>query len=97
MRFAEDQWANGWASIDIEPVEANYFLPILFHLSFTYHFAFPQVIMSFDNIAAEFELLNSKGIMLVDNWTFSIAFEKSTVRDQVLAALRELPDLHFGA
>jgi hypothetical protein len=96
MRFLEDQWTgNQWASIDILPVDMAYFLPILEHLSSSYNFPLPNIIWDVDGYVADFEVLGSEAIIKVDTWTFSIAFQISSVRDQVLAALRALPPDHF--
>src|SRR5574337_252057 len=88
LRFAGDRWAgNGWASIDIDPVAPGCFLPILLHLSMVYHFEMPPITDTLDGYVAEFDLLDSRVILLLDTWTFSMAFEQPVVRDHVLAHL----------
>jgi len=89
MRFSEDQWVgNQWASIDIEPVDAELFLPILKFLADTYDFPIPTIDWDVDGYSADFEILGSQAIIKVDSWTFSIAFQKTSVRDQLLAVFR---------
>lgn len=96
--FSADRWlGNKWASIEIEPVDEVYFLPMLSHLMTTYHVPQPTIIDSIDGYFAEFQLLNSKSILSIDAWTFSIAFEDEVVRDIVLEALVELPDNYFSS
>ena len=96
MRYREDHWTgNHWASIEIEPVEIAYFLPILKYLSALYEFPMPTIERDVDGYGAHFELLGSKAIIKVDTWSFSIAFERGEVRDQVLAVFRSLPADYF--
>lgn len=94
--FAEDRWiGNQWASVDIEPVEEAYFLPLLTYLMTTYAILPPKIIDGIDGYLAEFELLGTQAILSIDTWTFSIAFEQDAVRDRVLEALCQLPDDYF--
>ena len=97
MRLTKDEWANGWACINIEPGDGKLFLPILIHLAHAFEFPLPQIMDILDGYAAECEIQKSRAILHMDNWSFSMAFENSDVRDQVLANLEALPDLHFGA
>ena len=95
-KFSEDQWVgNKWMAIDIAPVDPIYLMPILFHLSHVYHFPTPKLIDILDGYAAEFEIMESRAIAFLDNYTSSIAFEKTSVRDQVLTALCTLPENYF--
>lgn len=92
MKFSADQWTgNPWPSIDIEPVDSAYFLPLLLHLATTYHFPMPPVIDGIDTFIADFALLDSQATMHLDPWTFSVAFSNHEARDQVLATLQQLP------
>ncbi len=96
MRFREDQWTgNQWASIEIEPVDRAYFLPILKYLAASYGLPLPNIIWDVDGYCADFELLGSKAIIKVDTWSFSVAFQISSVRNQVLALFRALPPNYF--
>ena len=96
MRYQENRWAgNHWASIEVEPVDIAYFLPILTYLSALYEFPMPTIDWDVDGYGADFEILGSKAIIKVDTWSFSIAFEKGVVRDQVLAVFRSLPSGYF--
>jgi hypothetical protein len=96
MHYREGQWiGNKWPSIDIEPVDASYFVPILKHLSVTYGFAMPPIIDTIDGYTADFNLLGSAASLDIDTWMFSIAFEKTNARDLVLAALHALPGNYF--
>ncbi len=94
--FTPDQWlGNKWASIDIQPVEAQYFLRILFHLSYVYGFAMPTVIDILDGYTADFKLDSSQASIHIDNYTFSIAFERTEVCNRVLSHLQALPEQYF--
>jgi len=94
--FSEDQWGgNKWMAIDINPADPIYLVPILIHLSSLYHFSIPKLIDTLDGYVAEFEIIGSKTIVFLDNYTLSIAFEKISVRDQILTALRSLPENYF--
>lgn len=96
MIFSEDEWlGNKWPSIDIEPVDMDYFLPILTHLSNSYQFPRPRILWDVDGYSAEFALLGSSAIIKVDTWTFSIAFQRTSVRDKILAHFRSLPPDFF--
>jgi very-short-patch-repair endonuclease len=55
----------------------------------------PTIDWDVDGYGADFEILGSKAIIKVDTWSFSIAFEKDVVRDQVLAGFRSLSPDHF--
>jgi len=96
LTFSEDRWVgNKWASIEIEPVDGVYFLPVLFYLTTTYHFPQPHIIDGIDGYLTSFRLLDCDAILTIDTWTFSIAFERDHIRDTVLEALRALPDDYF--
>jgi hypothetical protein len=89
VKFRDDEWlGNKWASIDIEPVDVNNFLPVLLHLSDLYGFPVPSIDHCLDAHAADFKILNSKATIHIDCWTFSIAFEETMIRDQVLIGLQ---------
>src|SRR5258708_13718968 len=96
LNFTKDQWlGNNWMSIEIKPVAATYMLPILWHLSKTYHFEMPKIVDTLDGYTTQFEVLRSAAMLLIDNWTFSIAFENGIVPDQVLTKLCSLPENYF--
>ncbi len=96
LTFSEDRWiGNKWASIEIEPVDEGYFLPVLFYLTTTYHFPQPSIIDGIDGYIANFRLLDCDAMLTIDIWTFSIAFEHDAIRDIVLEALRGLPYDYF--
>ncbi len=96
LTFQKDRWiGNQWASIDIEPVDAVYFLPILHYLMETYRFPQPMIIDTIDGYTAEFYLLNRATILSIDTWTFSIAFERDAIRDTVYDKLQDLPTDYF--
>jgi hypothetical protein len=96
LKFTEDRWlGNKWASIEIDPVDDTYFLPILTHLMATYGFPQPSVIDAIDGYIAEFNILNCDAILSLDTWSFSLACKQDAVRDTVLEALRALPDDYF--
>ena len=96
LSFRKDQWlGNRWASVEIEPVDANCLLPILFHLSTLYQFDMPKLIDTLDGYATDFKISGSRAMLNLDNWSFSIAFENADVRDQVLAELVALPGDYF--
>jgi len=96
--FSEDRWiGNKWASIEIEPVDEAYFLPILSYLMTTYHSPQPNIIDAIDGYIAHINILNCDATLSLDTWSFSIAFEDDAVRDSVLEVLRALPDNYFDA
>ena len=82
-------------SIEVNPVDTDYLLPLLWHLSRSYCFEIPELVDILDGYTAEFEILDSKVKLMLDNWSFSIAFEKPAVRDYVLEELRALPTDYF--
>jgi hypothetical protein len=87
--------ANGWLTIDIEPMAESLFFKILDHLCIPYHIPTPPIIDTIDGYAADFTLLDSAASLYIDAWTFAITFGKSSTRDQVLAALLALPENYF--
>jgi hypothetical protein len=96
MKFWQSRWAgNQWASIEIEPLGATYFYSILDFLAETFKFAMPSVFQAIDMYAADFILLGSYATLSLDSYSFSIAFDKEDVRDQVFAMLRALPETYF--
>ena len=98
IKFAEDRWlGNQWASIDIEPVDASYFLPILSYLMNTYNFPQPHILEDVDGYVADFKIDHCNAIIKVDTWTFSIAFDDEAMRNRVLEAFQQLPDDYFDA
>jgi hypothetical protein len=98
MRFRADRWAgNHWASIDLEPVDLELFLPVLNFLVSIYDISLPGILWDVDGYSADFELLGSKAILSVDTFTFSAAFELDAVRDQVLSLFQSLPLDYFEA
>jgi hypothetical protein len=95
-QYFKTQWmANGWPTIDIEPMSEYLFFKMLDYLCTTYNLPTPPIIDTIDGYAADFMLLDSAASLHIDAWTFAIAFEKSSVRDQVLTALLALPQPHF--
>jgi hypothetical protein len=97
LRFRKDTWAgNHWPSIEIEPVDATYFPRLLAHLAHTHVFAMPVIVHTIDGLAADFVIHGSRAKMMVDTWTFSIAFARKNVRDSVLNALTTLPGDAFA-
>ena len=96
LKFSEDRWlGNKWASIEIDPVDDVYFLPMLSYLMSTHGFIQPTIIDAIDGYFAEFKLLDCNAMISIDTWSFSIAFEQDGVRDDVLEALLALPDDYF--
>ena len=96
LQFYEDRWiGNKWASIEIEPVDTAYFLPLLFYLTTTYHFPHPHIIDAIDGYIADFNIQDYKATLRIDAWSLSLAFENDEIRDSVLEALRALPDDYF--
>jgi hypothetical protein len=93
--FKTQLMANGWPTIDIEPMADTLFFKILDHLCITYHIPTPRIIDTIDGYAADLMLLDSAVSLHIDAWTFAIAFEKHATRDQVLAALLTLPENYF--
>ena len=87
--------ANGWSTIDIEPMNSALFFKILDYLCTTYNFPVPPIIDTIDGYAADFILLDFAASLHIDAWTFALAFEKSSTRDQVFAALLALPEIYF--
>lgn len=97
LKFSEDRWiGNKWASIEIEPVDDVYFLPMLSYLMMTYNLSQPNIIDAIDGYIAHLNILNYDATLSLDTWSFSIAFEQDAVRDTVLEALRALPDDYFA-
>jgi hypothetical protein len=96
LKFSKDRWlGNKWASIEIDPVDAIYFLPMLSYLMTSYQFPQPYIIDGIDGYMTEFKILTVNAILSIDTWSFSIAFEQDAVRDRVLEALCTLPDEYF--
>jgi len=96
MKFIADHWiGNKWPCIEIDPVDAKYFLLILRHLSATYDFEMPSIEQTLDGGYAEFQMLGTEAEIGIDNWTFSVAFKDISVRDKVLAELKALPEDFF--
>lgn len=87
--------ANGWPTIDIEPMDAALFFKILDYLCATYNFPVPHIIDTIDGYAADFILLDSAASLHIDTWTFALALANPLARDQVLAALHALPENYF--
>jgi hypothetical protein len=93
----KDRWAgNQWPSIEIDPYEDRHFLPILTHLCGILHVPLPRVVETLDGYAADLEAEGHPVTLLMDNWTFSIAFEDEALRDRVFDALAEMPDGSFA-
>jgi hypothetical protein len=91
LRFRKDTWAgNHWPSIEIEPVDARYFPRLLLHLSRTHIFAMPVIVDTMDGYAADFVIHGSQAKMMVDTWSFSIAFARKSVRDAIFLSLSTL-------
>jgi hypothetical protein len=96
VKFYQTQWmANGWPTIDIEPMDAAMFFKILDYLCAAYNFPVPPIIDTIDGYAADFILLDSAASLHIDAWTFALAFENPAARDQVFAALLALPENYF--
>jgi hypothetical protein len=96
VKLYATQWmANGWPTIDIEPMDATLFFKILDYLGAAYNFPVPHIIDTIDGYAADFNLFDSAASLHIDAWTFTLAFENPTARDQVLAALLALPENYF--
>jgi hypothetical protein len=88
LRFRKDTWAgNHWPSIEIEPVDTTLFPRLLLHLSRTHIFAMPVIVDTIDGYAANFVIHGSHAKMMVDTWSFSIAFEQEHIRDLVFTEL----------
>jgi hypothetical protein len=97
MKCYKTQWmANGWPTIDIEPMDATLFFKILDYLCAADNFPVPHIIDTIDGYAADFTLLDSAASLHIDAWTFALAFENLAARDQVLATLLALPENYFG-
>lgn len=97
LRLYKDEWpGNKWPAIEIYPVDKACFLAILTYLSQTYTFAWPQIVDSSDSCTTFFMINDSVALMLLDTWTFSIAFGLEPVRDEVFADLSALPPDYFN-
>jgi len=98
LTFTKSRWVgNKWASIEIDPVDASYFLPVLYILMTTYKFPPSKVIDSIDGYIVDFRLHDCQATMSIDTWTFSIAFERDEVRDSVFDMLTNLPPDTFNS
>jgi len=98
LAFSKHRWiGNQWASIDIDPADEVYFLPVLYYLMATYHIPQPPIIDTIDGYTSEFILRDCPTIISVDAWTFSIAFEHDAIRDTVFDNLMKLPSDYFDS
>lgn len=96
ITWRADRWlGNQWASIDITPVDEQYFLPLLWYLSQHYDFAMPPVIDAITGYMAKFMVLGSPAMISIDTYDFSIAFADDDIRDHILAHLQMVGDI-FG-
>jgi hypothetical protein len=96
LHLRKDRWiGNAWASIDISPNDATYFLLILAYLAHRYGFPFPHVSDLLDGYVADFQLLATDARIHLDSYTCSIAFADDAIRDRVLADLHALPSNYF--
>ncbi|MEO8612263.1 MAG: hypothetical protein ABI690_30490 [Chloroflexota bacterium] len=96
MHFRKDEWIGSrWPSIDIEPMDQTLFFRVLIYLTVTYNFPMPRIIDTIDGYAADFEISDCIATLSIDAYMFSLAFQESEVRDQVLAGLLALPDTFF--
>ena len=91
MNLKKDRWlGNQWASIDITPVDDQYFLLILQALAEAYEIDMPEVIDTIDGYAADFVIDDVEGTFRIDAWTFSLAFADDALRDEVFNWLLRL-------
>jgi hypothetical protein len=98
VRFHRDNWeGNRWPCIDIDPADAQLFLPLLSYLSAHYGIPMPRIIDCIDGYATDFALLGAQATLQIDPWTFSLACEQAAVRERVLADLQALPADFFSA
>ncbi len=88
-------WANGWMSIDIEPIDEAYFYPMLHYVITRYNLPEPRVIMDLDGCFANFTLLGSRVLLSIDPWNFSFGIEDPGVCKAVMADLQALPPDFF--
>ncbi|MCI1187700.1 hypothetical protein MON38_09725 [Hymenobacter sp. DH14] len=98
MQFYAGKWeGNKWPSIDIEPVASEVFLPLLLFISGAYGFTPPPVTDIVEGYTAEFVIREKRVVMLLDNWTFSIASESEALRNDLLNRLLTLPPTFFDS
>ncbi len=96
LKFRASQWrADGLPTIDIEPIDNGFFLPMMVHLMRTYEFPLPQIIDRITGYFADFEIMGGYATLDIDTYDFSIAFATIKVRDRVLADLNALPPDYF--
>jgi len=87
LNFTADQWANGWASIEMLPVDEQAFGLMVQWISYHYGATIGPIVDSIDGYFTDFVLMGSRAILSVDAWSLSLAFELEEVRDRVLADL----------
>lgn len=96
LKFSKSRWlGNKWASIEVDPVDEAYFLPVLYYLMKKYSFSHSKIIDSIDGYITDFKIGDCDVYMGIDTWSFSLAFEQEGIRDKVFDDLCNLPNDYF--
>jgi hypothetical protein len=78
--------------IDITPVDESCFMPLLLHLTRSYHFPMPPVTDRITGYFANFKIAGKWVSLDVDTYDFMLIFKDVTLRDRVLAYLMTVMD-----
>jgi len=91
LSLRKDKWAgNHWPSVEIHPYEYEEFLKVVSHLCAEFQAEMPSIVDILDGYAADLWVGDDLIMIHMDNWTFSIATERTEFRDKIFEVLKTL-------
>ncbi len=81
---------NQWSSVEIDPYEATDFLIVLTSICTSFSVVMPAVIDTLEGYATDLVIQGYSVKLLMDQWTFSVATENQSLRDQLFKMLEKI-------
>jgi hypothetical protein len=85
---------NHWPSVEFDQYEYEYsdFLIVLTQVCEAFTVEIPEIVGTLDGYNSEIAIDGQRVVVLIDNWTFSLATPTTTLRDKIFDALEPLRD-----
>jgi hypothetical protein len=93
LSLGKSNWeGNHWPSVEFDQYEYEYsdLLIVLTHVCDAFAVEIPEIVGTLDGYTAEIAIDGQRVVVLIDNWTFSLATPSTTLRDNIFDTLEPL-------
>jgi hypothetical protein len=89
LRMQKSNWAGSqWPSIDFDLYEHTDFLVVVVQICQAFALKIPAIVETLDGYMTDLDINGDSVSVLLDNWTFSLATQTTSLRDNIFDALK---------